>query len=97
MKALLYRAKRWMYRSNRPNRLARVMNTVSALHFSSGLLAPRNWVALEVRGRRTGRVVTFPVVVVAYLGERYVVSMLGEDANYARIAARFPVFRVEAA
>jgi hypothetical protein len=88
MKGLLYRAKRWMYRSNRPNRLARVMNTVSALHFSSGLLAPRNWVALEVPGRRTGRVVTFP---------HFPVDRKAPLDDYARIAARFPVFRVEAA
>ncbi len=39
---------------------------------------------LEVRGRRSGQVVSLPVVVVDYDGERYVVSMLGNDANWVR-------------
>jgi deazaflavin-dependent oxidoreductase (nitroreductase family) len=39
-------------------------------------------VTLEVPGRRTGRVVSFPLVVAAYQGERYLVSMLGRDANW---------------
>ncbi|MGE5720855.1 MAG: nitroreductase/quinone reductase family protein [Sphingomonadales bacterium] len=37
---------------------------------------------LEVRGRRSGRVRSFPVVVADYEGERYLVAMLGEGANW---------------
>jgi len=37
---------------------------------------------LEVRGRRTGKLTSFPVVVTDYEGERYVVAMLGESANW---------------
>jgi hypothetical protein len=36
---------------------------------------------LEVRGRRTGRPVSFPVMVADNDGERYLVSMVGEQAN----------------
>jgi len=71
-----------MYRSGRPNPLARAMNRISAVHFASGILAPRNWVTLEVSGRRTGRIVSFPLVLVDHEGERYLVSMLGNDANW---------------
>lgn len=81
---LHYRLKRWMYRNNRPNLLARVMNRVSAWQFAVRGLAPRNWVTLEVVGRRSGRTVSFPLVAVDYQGGRYVVSMLGENANWVR-------------
>jgi hypothetical protein len=80
----LYRVKRWMYRDGRPNGLARAMNRVSAVQFSAGVLAPRNWVTLEVRGRRSGRTVSCPVVVALYQGERYLVSMLGDDSDWVR-------------
>ena len=41
-----------------------------------------NWlVTLEVPGRRTGRVYSFPVVVAEYDGDRYLVAMLGEEAQ----------------
>ena len=39
--------------------------------------------ALEVRGRRSGRLRSFPVVVADCGGERYLVAMLGEGANWA--------------
>ena len=80
----LYRVKRWMYRDGRPNLLARAMNRVSAWQFAVRFLAPGNWVTLEVVGRRSGRTVSFPVVAVDHEGERYLVSMLGEEANWVR-------------
>jgi F420H(2)-dependent quinone reductase len=78
----LYSVKRWMYRGGRPGRLAKAMNWVSAVQFSAGLLSPRRAVTLEVPGRRTGRLISFPLVVADYEGERYLVSMLGNDANW---------------
>lgn len=39
---------------------------------------------VEVAGRRTGRPISFPVVVTEHEGERYLVSMLGDDANWVR-------------
>jgi F420H(2)-dependent quinone reductase len=82
--SLLGRFDRWLYRSARPNRLARLMNRISAIHFASGVLAPSNWVTLEVRGRRSGRTISFPLVVADYEGDRYVVAMLGQNANWVR-------------
>jgi deazaflavin-dependent oxidoreductase (nitroreductase family) len=78
----LYQLKRWMYRTGRPGWLARAMNRVSAVQFSAGLLSPARAVTLEVPGRRTGRVISFPLVVAEYEGGRYLVSMLGKDANW---------------
>jgi deazaflavin-dependent oxidoreductase (nitroreductase family) len=37
-----------------------------------------------VRGRRSGKPVSLPVVVANYEGERYLVSMLGEEAGWVR-------------
>jgi len=74
--------KRWMYRGDRPNRLARVLNRLSALQFGSGFLTPSNWVTLEVTGRRSGRTVVCPLVVTTYHHQRYLVSMLGRNANW---------------
>ncbi|MEK8108927.1 nitroreductase/quinone reductase family protein [Micromonospora sp. M12] len=71
-----------MYQHGRPNRLARVLNRISALQFRSGKLAPRNWVTLEVPGRRSGKPVTLPLVVADHEGERYLVSMLGATSNW---------------
>jgi hypothetical protein len=37
-----------------------------------------------VTGRRTGRAISFPLVMADYEGERYLVSMLGDGANWVR-------------
>jgi deazaflavin-dependent oxidoreductase (nitroreductase family) len=71
-----------MYRGDRPNVLARALNRIASVQFSTGFLAPRNWLTLEVSGRRTGRMVSCPVVVTDHQDERYLVSMLGEGANW---------------
>ena len=39
---------------------------------------------LEVPGRRTGKTISFPVVVADYQGGRYLVSMLGDGTNWVR-------------
>jgi deazaflavin-dependent oxidoreductase (nitroreductase family) len=80
----LYGVKKWMYRTGRPGALARVANRISAAQFSAGILSPARAVTLEVPGRRTGRLISFPVVVADYQGGRYLVSMLGSHANWVR-------------
>jgi hypothetical protein len=80
----LYDLKRWMYRAGRPGTLARVMNRISAIQFSAGMLSPARAVTLEVPGRRTGHVISLPVAVADYEGGRYLVSMLGNDASWVR-------------
>jgi hypothetical protein len=47
-------------------------------------VGPEYLVALEVPGRRSARIVSLPLVVAALGGERYLVSMLGEGANWVR-------------
>ncbi len=74
---------RWLYKGGRPNRFAKMQNHVSALAFAAGVWPARAG-ALEVRGRRSGKVVSFPVVIADYEGERYLVSMLGSEANWVR-------------
>ena len=74
---------RWLYSGGRPNRFARLQNRASAWAFAAGIM-PGRVAALEVRGRRTGRVISFPVVIASYEGDRYLVSMLGEEINWVR-------------
>lgn len=75
--------RRWLYRGGRPNRLARGADRLTAALFARGA-GPDHLVALEVRGRRSGRTVTLPLVVAEVHGERYLVSMLGERVNWVR-------------
>ena len=75
--------KRWFYRDGRPNRLARVLDRGTAALYALGV-APNYLVTLEVRGRRSGRTIALPLVMVVAGGERYLVSMLGEGANWVR-------------
>jgi hypothetical protein len=72
---------RWLYRGGRPNRFAQLQNRASALVFATGVW-PDRVAELEVLGRRSGRVISFPVVIAAYEGERYLVAMLGANANW---------------
>ena len=83
-RSLLYGIKRWMYRTGRPNWLARAMNRISAIQFARGFLAPNHWVTLQVRGRRSGQLISFPLVLTEYDGGRYLVAMLGPNTNWVR-------------
>jgi deazaflavin-dependent oxidoreductase (nitroreductase family) len=74
---------RWFYRGGRPNRVARLLDRGSAMVCALGV-APDYMVTLEVAGRRTGRIVHLPLVMVVVDGKRYLVSMLGEDVNWVR-------------
>lgn len=77
------RFERWMYPGGTPNRLARLLNRVEGMAGAIGLW-PSRLVALEVRGRQTGRPISFPLVIADFEGERYLVSMLGEGASWVR-------------
>lgn len=73
--------RRWMYRGGSPNWLARFLLRIDRAVIATGLL--RKWVVtLEVVGRRSGRTISVPLVVANYGGERYLVSMLGEQVNW---------------
>ena len=72
-----------LYRSGHAGRIARFLNAGQARLAAAGV-GPGWLVALEVTGRRSGRTISFPVVVADYDGGRYLVSMLGEDTNWVR-------------
>lgn len=72
---------RWLYRGQHPNRLARMVNRAWAAVFSWGV-APNYLARLEVKGRKSGRVFSLPVVIAIVDGQRYLVSMLGEKVAW---------------
>jgi deazaflavin-dependent oxidoreductase (nitroreductase family) len=73
--------KRWLYRGQQPNWIVRIENRVWAALFSWGIL-PDYMVTLEVTGRKSGRTVSLPVAVTVVNGQRYLVSMLGENVQW---------------
>jgi hypothetical protein len=74
---------KWYYRGGRPNLVARFLNRGGAAIFALGV-APDYLVTLEVPGRRSGRTISLPLVMVVVAGERYLVSMLGDGVNWVR-------------
>lgn len=60
---------RWLYRGRRAHWLARRINAATARLAAAGR-GPSQLYMLEVRGRRSGRLIRFPVVVAEYEGER---------------------------
>ncbi len=81
---VMYPVNRWMYRGGHPNALARALNKLGALQYAKGLLSPNYAVTLHVKGRSSGRTISFPLVLVERDGAEYLVSMLGNDANWVR-------------
>ena len=73
--------KRWLYRGQRPNRMARILNRAWAAVASSGV-ASNYLVTLEVTGRKSGRIVSLPLVMAVADGQRYLVSMLGDNVQW---------------
>ena len=69
---------RWLYRGQRSNWIARILNRATAAVASSGV-ASNYLVTLEVTGRKSGRIVSLPLVMVVVGGQRYLVSMLGDN------------------
>jgi hypothetical protein len=74
---------RAMYAGGRGDATARRFAHLWAAVFSLGL-APRRWVTLEVPGRRSGRVLRFPLGMADLDGQWYLVSMLGEQCDWVR-------------
>lgn len=75
--------KRWLYQGGHPNLLARGLNRFWAIVHATGLF-PNYLVTLEVAGRRTGKAISFPLAMTVLDGQRYLVSMLGEQATWVR-------------
>lgn len=74
---------KWLYKGGRPNRLATMLNRCQAAVHALGI-APNYLVTLDVPGRRTGRTISLPLVMTVVDGERYLVCMLGPDANWVQ-------------
>ncbi len=74
---------RWLYRGQRPNWIARILNRASAAVASSGV-ASNYLVTLEVTGRKSGRTISLPLVIAVVDGQRYLVSMLGDNVQWVR-------------
>jgi len=75
--------KRWLYRDGRPHTLAKILNRGWAILHSLGI-SPNYLVTLEVVGRKSGKMTSFPLVMTIMSGERYLVSMLGEETNWVQ-------------
>jgi hypothetical protein len=82
-KRWFYRGKQWLYRGQRPGWIAKVFNRMWA-NAASKKAMPNGLVALEVIGRKSGRVVLFPLVMVTVGGQRYFASMLGDKTQWVR-------------
>lgn len=76
--------RRWMYRGQRPNWLARALNRVDVALGSLGVTSSFGMATLEVTGRASGRTVSLPVAIVVVDGQRYLVSMLGENVQWVK-------------
>ena len=72
---------RSMYAGGRADVRARRLSMLWATVFGLGL-GPRRWVSLEVTGRKSGRIVRFPLGMADLAGQWYLVSMLGEHCNW---------------
>jgi hypothetical protein len=71
---------RWLYRGQRPNWIASILNRASAAVGSSGG-ASNYLVALEVTGRKSGRTFSLPMVMAVVDGQRYLVG-LGDNVQW---------------
>jgi len=75
--------KKSLYAGGRPGPLAKALNSFWAELHTWGI-APNYLVTLEIVGRKSGKIIAFPLVMLARDDERYFVSMLGEQANWVR-------------
>ena len=74
---------RLFYRDWHPTRLGRFVNRIQGWWSSLGL--PPSFVAtLEVRGRKSGRIRSAPIVIATLEGTGYLVSMLGPTSDWVK-------------
>lgn len=79
----MHTLRRWLYREKRTNIIARFINKGWAAVFARGI-GPDHMAALDVIGRKSGKIVSLPVVIAIVDGERYLVSMLGDDVQWVQ-------------
>ncbi len=76
--------RQWLYRGRRQNWLARLLNKATLALAATGIGAGSGLATLQVTGRTSGRTISLPVVVVDVEGQRYIVSMLGDNVSWVR-------------
>jgi hypothetical protein len=64
-----------------PRVASAVTNRLGAVSFAAGI-GPDRAATLDVRGHKSGRMISFPVIVADYRGERYLIAMLGQKTNW---------------
>ena len=74
---------RWLYLNKRPNSLAMMLNKAWSIVASLGV-APNYLETLEIPGRKSGNIISLPVVIAIVEEHRYLVSMLGENVQWVR-------------
>jgi deazaflavin-dependent oxidoreductase (nitroreductase family) len=74
---------RYFYRDWRPTPLGRSVNRLQGWLAAAGL-PPSFQVVLEVRGRTSGRLRSNPVAIATVDGQRYLVSMLGDESDWVK-------------
>jgi deazaflavin-dependent oxidoreductase (nitroreductase family) len=82
-KQWFYHGKQWLYRGKKPNWIAKFLNRRLAIRAARNATS-NGIVALEVVGRKSGRIISFPLVMVTVDGQRYLASMLGENVQWIR-------------
>ena len=80
---LFWGIKHWLYRGKKPNWIAKMLNRGIA-NSASKSISPDGVVALEVIGRKSGQIVSFPLVMFTVEEQRYLASMLGKEAQWVR-------------
>jgi hypothetical protein len=75
--------KRWLYSGQKPGLIAKFLNRMWANAASRNAMS-NGLVALAVIGRKSGRVVSYPLVVALVDGQRYVASILGNNSQWVR-------------
>jgi deazaflavin-dependent oxidoreductase (nitroreductase family) len=76
---------RLFYRGWRPTRFGRWVNSISGWLAGLGL-PPSFQVAVEIPGRKSGRIRVTPLVMPTVEGKQYLVSMLGADSEWVKNA-----------
>lgn len=76
----------WLYRGGRPSWVATILNRFWAAGHALGV-APNYLVTLEVRGRRSWRRVSLPLVMVVIEGERYLLLVGRQKEITSEMAA----------
>lgn len=74
---------RYFYRNWRPTRLGRLWSRAYAFVAAMGVLPPV-LTTLQVRDRETGKPTSTVLVIASHRGDRYIVSMLGNESDWVR-------------